>query len=158
MIKVLADYTQKLINQGLTAAEIVEKVEYMKTKVKVAAALDTLEYLYRGGRLNRATATIGELANLKPIIYVTEEGNVGILGKCIGKNKALSFITNHLASRKLHPDFPVYSAYTYGTENCEKLEEKLTAAGYTIGERFQIGSTIGTHVGPGVFGVIYVEE
>lgn len=158
LIKVLADYAGQLIEKGLPAAEIVEKIEVMKHKVKVVAVLDTLEYLYRGGRLNRTTAAMGDLARLKPIVHITEDGQVGILGKCIGKNKAFSFILNHLADRPLHPDFPIYSAYTYGTENCERLEEKLADAGYTVGKRFQIGSAIGTHIGPGIFAVIYVEE
>ena len=54
--------------------------------------------------------------------------------------------------------FPMYSIYTVGTENCEKMEGKLTALGYTIDQRCQIGSTIGAHLGPGTFGVIYVEK
>lgn len=158
MIKVITDYAYELIQQGLSASEIVKQLEALKSKVKVAAGLDTLEFLYRGGRLSRATAAIGELANLKPIIYVTEEGTVGILGKCLGRNKALNFLLKTLDSKKINPSFPLYTVYTYGSENCEKLEEKLTTAGYKLAGRCQIGSTIGTHVGPGAFGVIYVEE
>lgn len=158
MIKVITDYAYELIQQGLTAPEIVKQLEALKSKVKVAAGLDTLEFLYRGGRLNRATATIGELANLKPVIYVTEEGTVGILGKCLGRNKALNFLLKTLDSKKINPNFPLYTVYTYGSENCEKLEEKITTAGYQLAGRCQIGPTIGTHVGPGAFGVVYVEQ
>lgn len=158
MIKVLADYAYTLIGQGLSAKEIVAKIEAIKSKVKVVAALDTLEYLSRGGRLNRTAAAIGELASLKPIIQVSEEGTVAVIGKCLGRNKALMFLMKTLASKKLHPDFPLYSIYTYGTENCEKLEEKLTNEGYHYDGRCQVGSTIGTHIGPGAFGIIYVEE
>ena len=39
---------------------------------------------------------------------------------------------------------------------CEKLEEKLAKAGYRIGERLQVGSTIGAHVGPGAYAMIFV--
>ncbi|MBQ7775545.1 MAG: DegV family protein [Lachnospiraceae bacterium] len=158
MIKVLADYAYELVQQNVSAAEITEKLNILKSKVKVVAALDTLEYLYRGGRLSRASATIGELANLKPVIHVTEDGNVGVVGKCIGRNKALMFLMKTLASKTLNKDFPIYTVYAYGTENCEKLEERLTAEGYTLSGREQIGSTIGAHVGPGAFGVIYVEK
>ena len=45
-------------------AEIVEKIEAIKLKVKVFAGVDTMEFLYRGGRVSKATAAIGELANL----------------------------------------------------------------------------------------------
>ncbi len=158
MTRVLVDYGLQLIEQGKAASEIVDALEALKSKVKVAAGIDTLEYLYRGGRLNKATATIGELANLKPVITVTEEGTVSILGKCIGKNKALNFILKTLSSKELNPDFPLYTVYAYGTENTEKLEEKLAAEGYSITSRLQLGSTIGAHVGPGAFGIIYVEK
>ena len=158
MTRVIVDYGLQLIAQGKTAVEIVDALEALKSKVKVAAGIDTLEYLYRGGRLNKATATIGELANLKPVITVTEEGTVSILGKCIGKNKALNFILKTLSSKDVNPDFPLYTVYAYGTENTEKLEEKLVAEGYSITARLQLGSTIGAHVGPGAFGIIYVEK
>ncbi len=158
MTRVLVDYGLQLIAQGKSAVEIVDALESIKSKVKVAAGIDTLEYLYRGGRLNKAAATIGELANLKPVITVTEEGTVSILGKCIGKNKALNFILKTLNSKEVNTDFPLYTVYAYGTENTEKLEEKLTAEGYNITSRLQLGSTIGAHVGPGAFGIIYVEK
>lgn len=158
MTRVIVDYGLQLIAQGKTAPEIVTALEAIKSKVKVAAGIDTLEYLYRGGRLNKAAATIGELANLKPVITVSEEGTVSILGKCIGKNKALNFILKTLASKEIDTTFPLYTVYAYGSENTEKLEEKLAAEGYNITSRLQLGSTIGAHVGPGAFGIIYVEK
>ncbi len=158
MTRVLVDYGLELIAQGKSAPEIVDALEALKSKVKVAAGLDTLEYLHRGGRLNKAAATIGELANLKPVITVTEEGTVSVIGKCLGKNKALQFILKTLSSKELNPEFPLYAVYAYGSENTEKLEEKLTAEGYHISARLQLGSTIGAHIGPGAFGIIYVEK
>ena len=158
MTRVIVDYGLLLINQGKSANEIAEALNALKSKVKVAAGLDTLEYLYRGGRLNKAAATIGELANLKPVISVTEEGTVSVIGKCLGKNKALQFILKTLNGKELNTDFPLYTVYAYGSENTEKLEEKLAAEGYTISARLQLGSTIGAHVGPGAFGIIYVEK
>jgi len=158
MTRVIVDYGLLLINQGKSANEIAEALNDLKSKVKVAAGLDTLEYLYRGGRLNKAAATIGELANLKPVISVTEEGTVSVIGKCLGKNKALQFILKTLNGKELNTDFPLYTVYAYGSENTEKLEEKLAAEGYTISARLQLGSTIGAHVGPGAFGIIYVEK
>lgn len=157
MIHIMADYADKLRKEGLSAVEIVEKVEAIKLKVQVLAAVDTMEYLYRGGRVNKATAAIGELAKIKPIIRVNEEGKVVVTGKCLGKNKALRFIIDNLKNKNLNPDFPLYSVYTYGTENCEKLEEKMEKEGFVIKDRYQVGSSIGAHIGPGVFGIFFVE-
>ncbi|MBR5584299.1 MAG: DegV family protein, partial [Lachnospiraceae bacterium] len=54
--------------------------------------------------------------------------------------------------------FPIYSVSSVGTENCEVFEKRLEAAGYSCKERLQLGATIGTHVGPGVFGMIFVTK
>lgn len=158
MIKFMGNYAEKLIAEGLSATDIVAKIESMKGKVKVVAALDTLEYLCKGGRLSRASATIGELANLKPIITVTSEGKVAVIGKCLGKNKALNFILKYLEENQRNSDFPLYTLYSYGTENTEKLEARLIKDGYSFDDRVQLGSTIGAHIGPGAFAILYVAK
>lgn len=155
MIAMLAQYAKKLVAQGLSAQEIVQKCETAKSKVKVLAGLDTLEYLYRGGRLNRATATVGELAGIKPVITVTEDGEVEAIGKGLGVVRSMQFIMNKLASYEIDPEFPMYSLYSMGEANCVKLEGKLKDAGYNIEKRVQLGSTIGCHIGPGVFAVVF---
>lgn len=156
VIRILAEYACRLRNEAVPAAEIAARLNALKSRVKVTAVLDTLEYLSRGGRLNKAAAAIGELANLKPMITVTEEGAVGVIGKSIGKNKAICGLVKHLQSVTLDPAFPIYSIYSYGTANCEKFEEKLSEAGIRFSRRLQIGPTIGTHIGPEAFGVIFV--
>lgn len=158
MIRILADKADTMRRAGASASDIVSALEALKSRVKVIAAVDTLEYLCRGGRLSRTAAAIGTLANLKPMITITTEGEVSVLGKCVGRNKSLSYLVNALQDVSMDSDYPMYTVYSYGTENCEALEEKLTAAGYSIKERLQIGATIGCHVGPGAFGVIYVEK
>lgn len=155
-IKVMADYACLLREKGLPAKEIAEKTEALKSKVKVVAVLDTLEYLARGGRINRKVAAIGDMANIKPIITITEEGEVGVIGKCLGKNKAINHIVQHLQGIQLDTDFPLYTIYSYGTDNCEKFEERLAKENFPIEKRMQIGSTIGTHIGPEAFGIIFV--
>lgn len=158
LAKDMADYACKLRIEGISAKEIAAKVEALKARVKVTAALDTLEYLYRGGRISKAAASIGDLANIKPIITLTEDGKIGILGKCLGKNKAISFLIKHLQKLSIDPAFPVYTIYSHGTDNCSRFEEKLTADGFTLSERLQIGPTIGSHIGPEAFGIIYVTK
>jgi DegV family protein with EDD domain len=157
-IKVMADYACSLRDAGASASEIVQKVESLKSRVKVLAALNTLEYLGRGGRISKAAATIGDLANIKPIITISQEGAVEILGKCLGKNKAIGAVLKQLEELGIDPSFPTYSIYAYGTENCAAFEKKLTKEGYSFQERLQIGSTIGTHIGPGAFGIIFVAK
>ena len=157
IIGVLAQYARQLINDGFSAGEIVDKCEELKDKVKVYAGVDTLEYLYKGGRLNRASAAVGELTGIKPIITVGG-GKVEVVGKALGKIRAMNTVLEKVKAHSINPDFPMYSMYTCGTENCETLEQKLKDSGYNIADRLQIGSTIGSHVGPGVYAVMFVEK
>lgn len=158
LIRVMADYACELRDKGMSVEEIVSAVRELQPRVKVLAGVDTLEYLYRGGRLSKASAVIGELANLKPIITLMEDGTLSVVGKCIGRNKAISYITKAMEEKKMDTNFPVYSIYAYGAENTEKLEQKLETMGIHCEKRLQLGATIGVHVGPGAFAVIYVEE
>lgn len=158
LIRVMADYACELRDKGMSASEIVEAVNELQPRVKVLAGVDTLEFLYKGGRLNKAAAVIGELANLKPIITLMEDGTLSVVGKCIGRNKAISYMIKAMEEKELDPNFPVYSVYAYGEENTEKLEQKLETIGIHCDERLQLGATIGVHVGPGAFAVVYVEK
>ena len=156
-IRLLAEHAQNLVNEGKTAEEIVAELEVLKTKIKILAVVDTLEYLCKGGRVSRTTASIGEMAKVKPMITVNE-GEVAVIGKSLGKNKAIGSLLKALGECEVDHRFPMYSVSTLGTENCEVLENRLAAEGYETKERLQIGATIGTHVGPGVFGIIFIQK
>lgn len=157
MIRLMADYGLELAKEGKTAEEIVAALEEMKSKIKVLAVVDTLEYLCKGGRVSRAAAAIGEMAKVKPMITVAD-GEVSVIGKSLGKNKAIGNLLKVLGECEVDERFPIYSVSTLGTENCEAFEKRLEAEGYQMKERLQIGATIGTHVGPGVFGMIFVTK
>lgn len=158
MIKILADYTYELVQKNTPAEEILQKIEALKPRVTLFAGLDTLEYLCKGGRLSKSAAAIGELANIKPVITVTEKGAVGVLGKCLGKNKAIAQVFKHLQESGLDDSFLLYTIYTYGTDNCQRLEDKLEENGYSTSKRLQVGATIGSHIGPEAFGVVFVKQ
>lgn len=158
LIGLLARFARERIAAGDTAQEIVEKCEALKGRIRVYAGVDTLEYLRRGGRIGKAAALLGTMANVKPLITVSREGEVEAAGKVLGIARAIQAIVDKVKADELDPAFPLCSLYTYGEENTERLEEKLTAAGYPVSARLQVGSTIGTHVGPGVYGVFYVTK
>lgn len=155
-IRMMLEYGLKLREEGIGAEEIVEKIEELKSRIKIIAPIDTLEYLYRGGRVSRTAAAIGGAINLKPVITVNEDGEVAVPKKLVGKVKARSYAVNIVKEANLDETFPIYTVYAYGEENCEKFEQALEKEGIYTNGRFQIGSTIGAHVGPGAFGAIYV--
>lgn len=73
---------------------------------------------------------IGNAMRLKPIATLTDDGTVDLIDKQIGRIKAMNAITKMLSGKELNTDFPLYSLYTYGIENCEKLENLMTDAGF----------------------------
>ena len=157
-IRLMAEYACKLRVEGDDAATIAAKLEEFKSRVVIYAALDTLEYLCKGGRLSKTAAAVGELANLKPIIHVTQEGKMAVPAKALGRNKALSTLVKLVTEKEIDTTFPIYSLYAVGEENTEKLEQKLGKEGVRVTKRLQVGSTIGCHIGPGAYGVIFVTK
>lgn len=153
----LADHAVRRANEGADARTILTELEALKGRVRIVAVVDTLEYLCKGGRLSRTAAVIGEMAKVKPIVTV-RDGEVAVAGKCLGRNKAASTMLKMIGEQEIDPAFPVYTLYSYGTENCEQFEERLQAAGYQAKERVQIGATVGTHIGPGAYGAAFVEK
>lgn len=157
-ISIMADYAAKLRDEGMPAAQIVEAIEELKGSAKVIAMVDTLEYLQRGGRIPKAAAKIGEAAKLKPVISVTEKGDLAMISACLGRKRAFDTIMKQLESIEIDDRFPVYAIYSHGTKNCERLEVRLQEAGISVTERRQIGYVIGSHIGPNACGVVYVEK
>ena len=164
----MIDKAIEMIKEGKEAQEIVTYLEEMRSHIKILAAVDTLEYLCKGGRVSKTTAAIGEMANIKPIVTVSLDGKVDVIGKRLGiketsiltenLDKTISYIWSKMEEFKIDKNYPIYSLFTYGTENCEKLEARFEKNGIKASGRLQIGPTIGTHVGPGAFGVCFVEE
>lgn len=156
-IRMLVNAAEKMIHEGKAIEDIVAYLETMKKHVKILAAVDTLEYLCKGGRVSKTTATIGEMANIKPVITVNSEGKVDVAGKRPGVNRAMLFVLKQLEEYQIDMQHGMYSLFTYGSENCAKLEAKLEKK-YYVSDRLQIGPTIGAHVGPEAFGICFVEK
>ena len=76
----------------------------------------------------------------------------------MAKNKAIAQVFKHLQESGLDDSFPLYTIYTYGTDNCQRLEDKLEENGYSTSKRLQVGATIGSHIGPEAFGVVFVKQ
>lgn len=157
-VKILIIEALKMIEEGKTCEEIVEKIHDLKKHVCVYLSVDTLDYLHRGGRLDKKSAIIGNLAKVKPIIYVSPEGKVEMYGKTIGLKKAMKLIMNIALEKEVDTNYPFYSIFTYGTENVEKLEALAIENGITIAERSQLGPVVGTHCGPEAYGFIYISK
>ena len=103
--KLLVLHGAWLRDRGFPAAEIAARLTNLRSRIRIYAGLDTLEYLQKGGRLSKAAAGIGALARIKPVITVNPQGGVAVAGKCLGKGKAMSQIASLLEAES--PGHPV---------------------------------------------------
>lgn len=158
-IRILVDRAVHMRDRGKNAEEIVAELEDLKSRIRIYAGLDTLEYLYKGGRLSKAQASLGKLANIKPIITVDESGSVAMCGKQLGIKHVCRQIAKLLEEETPDMNYPIYFVYSYDKKNCVTLIQSLQKKGMEFGEikTRGIGPTIGTHIGPGAFGIVYVK-
>lgn len=157
-IAMIAECACALRDEGLSAKQIVAEIERFKGRVKLVAVLDTLEYLQRGGRLPKAAARLGEAAKLKPVVVISEEGEVGLSTAVLGRKRALDTLLKKVAKYSVDAFFPAIPIYSFGTKTCAKMEDEMIGAGMNLSGRRQIGFVIGSHIGPGAYGVVFVER
>ena len=157
-IRILCDKALEMINDGAKSLEIITTLNELKGRIKIYAALNTLDYLSKGGRISKAAATIGELTKIKPIITVNDEGKVEIAGKRLGINKSISYIKEKIDSFTIDQNYPIYPLYSFGEENLNKLQQKLVENNYKLANSIQVGPTIGAHLGPEAFGICFVTK
>ena len=104
------------------------------------------------------SADVGMLVKLKPLVTVSPDGLVAMAGKAIGRHRAGDAIMKLMERHPIDPRYPLIPLYTGGRENCIAFLRQTAQAGYacSIEEAVSIGPTIGSHVGPGAFGVAYI--
>jgi len=158
--RMLVEQAVRLRDEGKTAGEIAEALASLRGRVMLYACIDTLEYLHKGGRISGAAYTIGSVANIKPIIQISPEGKVDILAKTISIRKGIQNLCNRLTEKEPDPAYPLYILYIHNRKNAELLAEQVKKCGYDASEErmVNIGATIGTHVGTGACGVVYVTK
>lgn len=151
-IKFLLDEVLKNKDK-MSVSELVSYIESLKEKLVIIAGLDTLEYLHKGGRLSRGKMLLGNILNMKPIITVIN-GAVEPCGKAIGITRAYETIRKYIAKHPIDEKYPIYFGYTMNQERMQGLMKKLSLTGETL----QIGTAIGTHVGPNCYAIFYVKK
>ena len=135
--------------------EVISALDDLRSRMRLYAALDTLEYLKRGGRISKAAATVGGMLKIKPVITVTEDGKIGLIHKSIGMNFALRYISELYSSDKKDANYAVRTIYCMDDSNCLKLRGLV---GETPLPPENICPIIGTHIGPSAAGIVYVVE
>ena len=158
--RLLVEYALRLRDEGKTAGEILEKVASIRNKIVLYACIDTLEYLYRGGRISHTVYKLGTMAQVKPIIRVSEQGGIEVPAKAMGMRKGMELLCKRLEAQKPSKEHNLYVMYTADRSIGQTLAQKLRGLGYEIPEEriIQVGAGIGSHIGPNACGIVYVAE
>ncbi len=155
---ILLRYAVRLRDQGLPAGKIAAELERVKGRICLLARVDTLEYLMKGGRLSKAAGIAGTVLNIKPVISV-EDGEIKVLGKARGIKQSDNLLTEFVDRRGADFSMPVMLAYTgrddsllrsYIDSSRALWEDHLAQLPIAA-----VGSTIGTHAGPGAVAVAF---
>ncbi|MBQ8375305.1 MAG: DegV family protein [Clostridia bacterium] len=147
----LLDYVVKKANSGASLEETAAYAEEIKGQIVHSFTVNDLYHLKRGGRVSGVTAFVGSLLKIKPVMHVNDEGKLVVVGKAMGRKKALATMVENLLKNCDEDGIgPFFISHGDCIEDAESVKAMLLArypkAEITIG---YIGSVIGSHSGAG---------
>lgn len=159
--QILVRYALRLVDEGLDAALIARLLEERRGDVRVVALLDTLEYLRRGGRVPAAVGVIGEMLSIKPVVAV-RDGLVEVVGRARGSKNGRNLLRREIDDAGV-VDFSMPFCIGYSGLSDKLLRKYIEDQrdlweGRIDPEQIPVccvGSTIGTHVGPGAIAAAF---
>ena len=145
-------------DSGIGAEEIVNWLEENKRKVIHSILIDDLNHLKRGGRISGATAAIGGLLNIKPTLFLDDEGKLIQGEKIKGKKKALRFLVNEVREKAVDTENEIlYICHGDCLEEAETLRDMILEE-----VKFKnviinyVGNVVCAHAGPGVLAAVFL--
>ena len=149
----------QLRDSGKTAGQIAAILEHAKEHLHLVAAIDDLKYLRKGGRLPAAVAVAGGMLGIKPLITI-QDGKVAMAGKARGLPGAYVALFKKIEEMGgISPDFPALAGYTVSSREVTPIQtylrDNLQQEDLLVR---QIGCVIGTHAGPGAFGIAFFDK
>lgn len=148
------------LDNGMDIDENAKWVEDNKLHVCHQFTVDDLHHLHRGGRVSKATAIIGTMINVKPVLHVDDEGHLISLCNVRGRKKALNVLIDNMeATMKGYENDIVFISHGDCIEDANYVADKIK-------ERFGINNfminyvcpTVGTHSGPGTLALFFMGE
>ncbi len=153
----LVDYVVKKADTGASIEEVRDYAEDLKGHICHFFTVYDLFHLKRGGRVSGATAAIGSLLKIKPVLHVDDAGHLIAVGKAIGRKRSIAALVDKMTElSSLGADDPVFISHGDCAEDVEYLvsliRERFGAREVFVNE---IGSVIGTHAGAGTVALFF---
>lgn len=149
-------------DQGLSAKEIAEKMEDITKRVKAQFAIETMEYLHKGGRCSSVARIFGTILKIKPIIFV-REGKMSVGMKPLGKmkvalDKMISMFLEDYKNGNVDRD-KVFITHSIALESEKYIRERLEAEVKDMEIISTVaGCVISSHCGRGTIGILYITK
>jgi DegV family protein with EDD domain len=137
---------------------LAEDLEVIVKKIRVYAGMDTLDYVYKGGRLSMFHYALGIFLHAKPI-GTLNEGTVVLAGKALGTKNAMKFVIDKLHEDPIDFSYPCYPLYSSDKSILDRFMKEYLLPAFPAAkfmDPLQINPVIGSHIGPLVYGVFYV--
>ena len=153
----LVDEAVKLRDSGCTASEIAERLNGIKGRLVIYACVETLKFLHKGGRLSTGAAVVGTLLSVKPVLCI-EDGLISVANKVRGNAAAYQWLASEMAKVGHDSNYPVVVGSTQCPELVRQFTDAVSEKTGIVCKRFcDIGTVIGTHVGPGAVAVAFIK-
>jgi DegV family protein with EDD domain len=122
--------------------------------ISIFFMVDTMEYLYKGGRIGGASRFLGGALDIKPILYLTPEGKINALEKVRTKKKAVQRLIDLAVEKAARKQARVGIIHAQARADAEAIAQTLAGRMDCAElEIYELSPVIGTHVGPGTLGI-----
>jgi DegV family protein with EDD domain len=152
----LADGVQRLLAAGSSVEEVTAWVDEARGRMQILIAVDTLEFLHRGGRVSRAQKVAGGALGVRPLLTL-REGEVVPYGKVYGRRGVWRAFERFLAQHAPPGSAPrVGIAHGHAERDAQRLVElvRRVSPQARVDRVCEIGPVVGTHGGPGTLGLL----
>jgi len=127
-------------------------------RIRLYAIPETLEYLYRGGRLSKTGYLLGGILGIVPIIAI-EDGGAVAAGKKRGAKAAVKYILDKLDELEVDTDHSIIAEYSYTKDNAEGLVSLLKDEYKKLITAYDnLSPTIASHWGPNAYGLFFISK
>ncbi len=153
-------YALVMQKNGASKKEIIDAIEWHCNHMEHVFTVNTLEYLFKGGRLSRTSAIAGGLLDIKPILHVNDGGSLEAVEKVRGRQKSLKRLIEMVGERGAELENQ-YIGIVHGDDSStlELVKEQLLSVyGCKHFMENYVGCAIGAHTGPGIIGIIFLDE
>lgn len=151
----------RLHEEGKSFDEVIAWGEANKLKIIHRFTVDDLTYLKRGGRVSNASALVGSLLSIKPVMYVPDDGKLVVASKVRGRKAALLAILDGMKRDFLHPEGQEVNILQADClEDAEFMRDKVLETFPSVSKVTitSLGVIIGAHCGPGLFTIFYMGD